>query len=303
MARARNIKPSIMDHDELAELEPLTRLLFIYLWMLADREGRLEDRPKRIAGKALPYDRDADVDAMLADLQRGGFIQRYTVQGRPLIQIVAFSRHQSPHVREAPSDLPPPEQGSDEAVPEHNLGSASPEQGSDETSPRSPDSLIPDSLIPDTGFSDFGYRIPDTGLGTARAIAQEPDRPTAGEACIAMKVAGLPEVNPSHPTLIALLDAGITLPELAEAAREAAKKKKSFAYALATAAGRRRDAAIPPMPQARASPQRPSEPAWRTEQRERMRQLAPGVVAQPTRPTFPNIIDVEATDADAPRLA
>ena len=296
MARARNIKPSIMDHDELAELEPLTRLLFIYLWMLADREGRLEDRPKRIAGKALPYDRDADVDAMLNDLQRGGFVQRYTVQGRPLIQIVAFTKHQSPHVREAPSDLPPPEQGSAEEMQKHNLGSALHEQGSVETSPRSPDSLIPDSLIPDTGFSD-------SGLGTARATAHTPDRVTVGEACIAMKVAGLAEVNPSHPTLIALLDAGITLPELAEAAREAAKKKKPFAYALATAAGRRRDAAMPPLPHARASPQRPTEPAWRTEQRDRMRQLAPGVVAQPPQPTFPNIIDVEATDADAPRLA
>ena len=49
MARSRNIKPSIMANEELAELEPLSRLLFIYLWMLADKAGRLEDRPKRIA--------------------------------------------------------------------------------------------------------------------------------------------------------------------------------------------------------------------------------------------------------------
>ena len=50
MARSRNIKPSIMANEELAELEPLSRLLFIYLWMLADKAGRLEDRPKRIKG-------------------------------------------------------------------------------------------------------------------------------------------------------------------------------------------------------------------------------------------------------------
>ena len=51
-----------MENEELADLDPIARLLFIYLWMLADREGRLEDRPKRIAGRALPYDREADVD-------------------------------------------------------------------------------------------------------------------------------------------------------------------------------------------------------------------------------------------------
>lgn len=142
MARARNIKPSIMDNDELAALEPLARLLFIYLWMLADKEGRLEDRPKRIAAQALPYDRTADVGAMLDDLQSAGFIVRYSVEGSSYIQICAFARHQNPHVREADSEIPGIEH--EKAVLKHNLGSA-------EASPRSPDS---------------GFRIPDSGLGT-----------------------------------------------------------------------------------------------------------------------------------------
>lgn len=150
MARARNIKPSIMDNEELATLDPLTRLLFIYLWMLADREGRLEDRPKRIAVRALPYDRAADVEKMLAELQKAGFIARYKAKGQAVIQVLAFAKHQTPHVREVASELPgqeeaedEPEQSTTQAVPEHNLGS-------DESSPRSPDSLIPDSLIPDS---------------------------------------------------------------------------------------------------------------------------------------------------------
>ena len=140
MARSRNIKPSIMANEELAELEPLSRLLFIYLWMLADRAGRLEDRPKRIAAQALPYDRAADVDAILNDLQRGGFIVRYTANDTACIEICAFAKHQNPHVRESESELPG--QGTTKEVTEHNLGSA-------EASPRSPDSLllIPDSLI------------------------------------------------------------------------------------------------------------------------------------------------------------
>lgn len=143
MSRARNIKPAIMDNEELAELEPLTRLLFIYSWMLADRAGRLEDRPKRIAAKALPYDREADVDAMLDSLANAGFIQRYEASGIRLIQIVNFAKHQTPHVRESESELPDCVQSTTKVVPEHN-------QGNSEASPRSPDSLIPDSLIPDS---------------------------------------------------------------------------------------------------------------------------------------------------------
>ena len=153
MARARNIKPAIMGNEELAELEPITRLLFIYLWMLADREGRLEDRPKRIAAQALPYDRSADVGAMLDDLHKAGFIVRYEAQGIACIQILAFAKHQAPHVREADSTLPAPNLSITKVVPSHNLGTtkAMPEHnlGSAEASPRSPDSGF---LIPDSGL-------------------------------------------------------------------------------------------------------------------------------------------------------
>jgi hypothetical protein len=55
-------------------------------------------------------------------------------------------------------------------------------------------------------------------------------------------------VNPSHPKLISLLEAGITVDELAQAAADAIAKGKTFSYALATAEGRRRDAAVAPLP-------------------------------------------------------
>ncbi|WP_205629939.1 hypothetical protein [Dechloromonas denitrificans] len=132
-----------MENEDLAELPPVARLLFVYLWMLADREGRLEDRPKRIAGRALPYDREVDVDDLLNQLVGAGFITRYTVGEMALIQIINFAKHQSPHVRETASELPGIEQGTTKEVTKHNLGSA-------EASPRSPDSLfpLPDSLLP-----------------------------------------------------------------------------------------------------------------------------------------------------------
>ena len=170
MARARNIKPAIMDNEELAELPPLTRLLFIYLWMLADREGRLEDRPKRIAAQALPYDRSADAEVMLSELEKAGFITRYEAAGARIIQVLNFAKHQAPHIREAASELPEQEQGTNKEVTKHNLGSA-------QASPRSPDSLIPDSLIPDsliaeedmaeTGVADF---VPPSAPADANGV-------------------------------------------------------------------------------------------------------------------------------------
>lgn len=106
MARARNIKPGVMENEDLAELDPIARLLFIYLWMLADREGRLEDRPKKIKAKALAYD-TVDADVLLNDLQACGFVARYEVDGKKYIQIVNFLKHQKPHSNETDSDLPP----------------------------------------------------------------------------------------------------------------------------------------------------------------------------------------------------
>jgi hypothetical protein len=115
MARARNIKPGFFSNDELAECEPLARLLFAGLWLHCDREGRLEDRPKKIKAEILPYD-DCDADKLLAQLQARGFIIRYSSEDRRYIQVTNFSKHQNPHVKEAPSDIPAPVEHSTSTV-------------------------------------------------------------------------------------------------------------------------------------------------------------------------------------------
>jgi len=104
MARARNIKPSFFANDQLGELPALARLLFIGLWGLADRKGKVEDRPKRIKAEVLPYD-DCDVDVFL-NLLAPEFIVRYNVDGISCIQILNFVKHQKPHPKEGESDLP-----------------------------------------------------------------------------------------------------------------------------------------------------------------------------------------------------
>lgn len=105
MARARNIKPGFFKNADLVETTFETRLLFIGLWTLADREGRLQDRPKQIKMELFPAD-NVDVDACLNDLAQFDFIRRYVADGKRVIQIVNFSKHQIPHGKEADSQLP-----------------------------------------------------------------------------------------------------------------------------------------------------------------------------------------------------
>ena len=149
MARARNIKPGFFCNDLLGECSPLARLLFIGLWTLADRKGRIEERPKRIRAELLPYDDDADVDALLEELSKANFIVRYKVGEQSLIQVANFLKHQNPHKHEKDSELPPPG-----LVANRNEHHASTVQAPD----LHQTSIVVARLIPDSGFL-----IPDSG--------------------------------------------------------------------------------------------------------------------------------------------
>lgn len=104
--RARLLKPGFFSNEALGQLPPVCRLLFEGLWCLADREGRLEDRPARIRVEVFPYDRHFGVDAMLGRLAEAGLIIRYAVNGKACIWLPTFSQHQKCHPNEAKSTLP-----------------------------------------------------------------------------------------------------------------------------------------------------------------------------------------------------
>jgi hypothetical protein len=222
VARARNIKPGFFTNDVLGELDPLARLMFAGLWTLCDREGRVEDRPKKIKAETLPYD-NCDPDALLDALRDGGFIERYEVDGKRFIQVVAWSKHQTPHMKEAASTIPAPDKNGARTV-----------QGSDGGQP----DPAPAHLIPDSGFL-----IPDSSDGeeTQEALLQRSSQ--AGLMCKAMRVQGVQDVNPGHPDLLALIDAGATVAEFEGAAAEAYRRGKGFAYSLTVLTNQRIEAA------------------------------------------------------------
>lgn len=149
MARARNIKPGFFKNEILGVADPLLSLLFEGLWILADRAGKLEDRPLRIKGEVFPYREGLDMEAMLNWLQSEGFIRRYAVAGKRYILVLEFVKHQNPHKNETESDIPDPEEIRSE--PEF-IGSTRADSLSLDS--LIPDSLIPDSLIADSGFTD-----------------------------------------------------------------------------------------------------------------------------------------------------
>ena len=107
MARSRNLKPGFFKNEDLADLGPEAQLLFSGLWTLADRKGRLEDRPRRIKAELFPF-YEVGVGALLEGLSAKLFIVRYQVGGFSYIQINNFEKHQNPHIKEQESTIPAP---------------------------------------------------------------------------------------------------------------------------------------------------------------------------------------------------
>jgi len=121
------LKPSIFKNELLATSDPLYTVIFEGLWCIGDREGRLEDRPRRIhleinAGRAFE-----GTETALNWLAENGFILRYEHEGIRYIQVLTFAKHQNPHAREPASTIPAPGEHQSSTGPapvEHQYGPA-----------------------------------------------------------------------------------------------------------------------------------------------------------------------------------
>jgi len=196
MARARNIKPGFFKNEVLAECSPLGRILFAGLWCEADRSGRLEDRPKRIKIACLPYD-DCDVDYLLNELAKRGFILRYVVDSTPYIQVLEFSKHQNPHIREVASSIPSPDE---------HCASTVLAQFKHGTSPADSLNLIPSSLIPDS-IQELHAGIEDSCPTLLDGLEAEPEKPKRNAVPYAQIVNLYHETLPMLPKVEKLTDA------------------------------------------------------------------------------------------------
>lgn len=178
MPRARNLKPGFFSNEDLAECTPWARLCFAGLWTLADREGRLEDRPKRIKGELFRFD-TVDVEPLLCELERFGFVVRYQIDGERFIQVSKFLEHQTPHYSEKPSVIKPAplqESGGDDHPPDskNTPGVEAALRGG-----RNP--LNPDSLNPESGKKTARKRAASTLASPDVLVAAGFDAQTAAE--------------------------------------------------------------------------------------------------------------------------
>jgi hypothetical protein len=104
--RTRTVRAGFWSDEDLSELPLFTRFVFIGLMVVADREGRFENRPRRIKRLLFPCD-EIDIEAAITALAGAGFIELYVVNGQRLAEIRNFGKHQRPHPAEAKSVLPP----------------------------------------------------------------------------------------------------------------------------------------------------------------------------------------------------
>lgn len=280
MARARNIKPGFFRNADLVELPYEARLFFIGLWTAADREGRLEDRPKQIKMEIFPAD-SVDCDVLLDSLAAINMVQRYEVEGKRFIQVVNFSKHQNPHRDEKQSLIPAP--------PEHGASTVqAPCKDDALTMPRGliPDSLIPEPLIPES-FDVVVDSVEGSTPTIYGAISRE------------IRHAGV-QSNPSHPTFRALVDSGATADEfLAYVPKALAARGDRFAYLVGCVKSEREKAASL-MGRLHQGALPATETDYARSMREKYEKVAPSVAARaPGVRAKPIVFDFEAEDVPA----
>lgn len=103
--RARYIKPGFFKNEDLASCSVQARLLAPGLWMMADREGRMEYRPMRIKAEIFPYDA-VEIEPLVEELVRAKHASTFYHGGKCFIQINNFLKHQRPHSNEVASAIP-----------------------------------------------------------------------------------------------------------------------------------------------------------------------------------------------------
>lgn len=99
--KARLIRPKLFLDERLANLDAESRFFLVGLLFLADRDGRMEDRPLKLRAQILPYG-FGDGSPSLDALEHGGLISR----GEGFIQIEGFSDWVSPFRTEPQSLIP-----------------------------------------------------------------------------------------------------------------------------------------------------------------------------------------------------
>ena len=101
--RTRYIRPGFFDNEELSECSLASRLYYIGLWTMADRDGYVEYRPRRIKKTLFGYDDEitaASLDGFNSELASADKLEVVEVDGAVYIKITNWTKHQKIHPEE-----------------------------------------------------------------------------------------------------------------------------------------------------------------------------------------------------------
>lgn len=256
MARIRTIKPEFWTSEQIMECSPLARLLFIGLWNFCDDRGVHPVAYKTLKAEVFPADDilSSDVERMVSELVSIGLLVVFEAEGRKWWYVTGW-RHQ---LINRPSKSRYPEPPRSAPLPSAaGQGADAHDEISDEVPISDPDFVSHHGALMEDSLSTHGGLIEDSlteGKGRERKGKEKGVYPSlalpdstgvtpAGAVCARLRRdARMADANPQHPKLLALLAAGLSEDEIVAAGEDAVSRGKGFAYALATAEGRRREA-------------------------------------------------------------
>jgi hypothetical protein len=108
--KRRTINPEFFTDTKTGRLSPTSQILFIGLWCLADREGYVENDPDFIKIQILPYAKSS-IKNNLQELVASKLVMTCNYNGKNLLYITNFLKHQPIHPHEAKSPYPPMDSG------------------------------------------------------------------------------------------------------------------------------------------------------------------------------------------------
>lgn len=104
--KRRTINPDFFSDTKTGRLNPVSQIIFIGMWCLADRDGYLEYDSDFIKCQILPYYKNT-IEKNIEELISNGLVIKCNYMSKQLLYIVNFTKHQPIHPHEAKSLYPP----------------------------------------------------------------------------------------------------------------------------------------------------------------------------------------------------
>lgn len=220
----RLLKEGICTSDAINMLSSDSEVLFYRLLVVADDYGRMDGRPQIIKSQCFPLKDSFTVEKilfLLEELRQANLIAFYKYDNKLFFYIKKWEQR----IR-SKEKYPEPT----EYIDSNPL--------TDVSNPPSCDGLgLGLGLGKGMGMGREGVLT-----HTVDNSIQSREPTPAASVCLELKKIGIIDLNPSHPKLVMLIEAGASIDEFMHAARTAKDKGKGFKYVLGIVEGQRSEA-------------------------------------------------------------